>query len=116
MIDGRTEITSADRDLAKILRPFGKPVTLVVNKIDVTAREDLVPEFYSLGLGEPIPVSAEHRLGLDELLSLVTAPFPKDDPNKEGAGGRWRSAQNQSGDYWTSERWQVYITKCFSGL
>ncbi len=85
VIDGRTEITSADRDLAKILRPFGKPVTLVVNKIDVTAREDLVPEFYSLGLGEPIPVSAEHRLGLDELLSLVTAPFPKDDPNKEEA-------------------------------
>ncbi len=76
VIDGRTEITSADRDLAKLLRPLNKPLTLVVNKIDTKAREDLVPEFFSLGLGEPIPVSAEHRLGLDELLEQVTAPFP----------------------------------------
>ena len=83
VIDGRTEITSADRDLAKILRPLGKPITLVVNKIDVPAREDLLPEFYALGLGDPVPVSAEHRLGLDELLSLITEPFPKEDPAKE---------------------------------
>ena len=77
VIDGRTEITSADRDLARLLRPLNKPLTLVVNKIDVPAREDLVPEFYSLGLGEPLPISAEHRLGIDELLERVTAPFPK---------------------------------------
>jgi len=77
VIDGRTEITASDRDLAKLLRPLGKPLTLVVNKIDVQARESLVPEFYSLGLGDPMPVSAEHRLGLDDLLSDVTAPFPK---------------------------------------
>ncbi len=79
VIDGRTEITSADRDLAKLLRPLNKPLTLVVNKIDVKAREDLVNEFYSLGLGDPVPVSAEHRLGLDELLASVTAPFPKEE-------------------------------------
>lgn len=76
VIDGRTEITASDRDLAKLLRVLGKPLTLVVNKIDAKAREDLVPEFYSLGLGDPLPVSAEHKLGLDDLLSLVTAPFP----------------------------------------
>src|SRR6185437_13869376 len=40
------------------------------------ARENLVPEFYSLGLGDPVPISAEHRLGLDDLLDQVTAPFP----------------------------------------
>lgn len=76
VIDGRTEITASDRDLAKLLRPLGKPMTLVVNKIDAPVRESLVPEFYSLGLGDPFPVSAEHKLGLDDLLSLVTAPFP----------------------------------------
>src|SRR5438270_6443639 len=47
VIDGRTEITAADRDLAQLLRPLNKPLTLVVNKIDVKKREDLVPEFYS---------------------------------------------------------------------
>ena len=77
VIDGRTEITAADRELAKLLRPLNKPLTLVVNKIDTKARENLVPEFYSLGLGDPFPVSAEHRLGLDELLDYITAPFPR---------------------------------------
>ena len=77
VIDGRTEITSADRDLAKLLRPLGKPLTLVVNKIDANIRENLVHEFYSLGLGDPVAVSAEHRRGLDDLLDVVTEPFPQ---------------------------------------
>jgi GTPase len=77
VIDGRTEITSADRDLAQLLRPLGKPLTLVVNKIDAPVREHLVPEFYSLGLGDPMAISAEHRLGLDDVLERVTEPFPK---------------------------------------
>ena len=81
VIDGRTEITSADRDLAQLLRPLGKPVTLAVNKIDAKVRESLVPEFYSLGLGDPKPISAEHKLGLDELLGEITKPFPKDIPD-----------------------------------
>lgn len=78
VVDGRAEITASDRELAKLLRPIGKPVSLVVNKIDNAARADLVAEFYSLGLGDPFPVSAEHKLGLDELLEHVTAPFPKE--------------------------------------
>ncbi len=76
VIDGRTEITAADRDLIKLLRPLDKPLTLVVNKIDAPVRAQLVNEFYSLGLGDPYAVSAEHRLGLDPLLSHVTTPFP----------------------------------------
>ncbi|HSU61266.1 MAG TPA: ribosome biogenesis GTPase Der [Bryobacteraceae bacterium] len=92
VIDGRTEITAADRELAKLLRPLNKPLTLVVNKIDTKARESLVPEFYSLGLGDPFPVSAEHRLGLDELLEYVTTPFPKAElePEEETEGGKRR--------------------------
>lgn len=85
VIDGRTEITSADRDLAQLLRPLGKPITLVVNKIDAKVRENLVPEFYSMGLGDPVAVSAEHKLGLTELLDEVTAPFPVSEPEPEEA-------------------------------
>ncbi len=92
VIDGRTEITSADRDLAKLLRTLNKPLSLVVNKIDVQARENLVHEFYSLGLGDPIAVSAEHRRGIDELLEYVTEPFPKEElvPDEEEETDRKR--------------------------
>lgn len=77
LIDGRTEITGSDRDLAKMLRKLAKPVTVAVNKIDTVAREDLAPEFHSLGFPDLFPVSAEHRLGLDDLLQHVTAKFPR---------------------------------------
>lgn len=85
VIDGRTEITSADRDLAKLLRALNKPLTLVVNKIDARVRENLVHEFYSLGLGDPFAISAEHKLGLDDLLESVTTPFPKPEAQPEEA-------------------------------
>jgi GTPase len=83
VIDGRTEITSADRDLAKLLRPLNKPLTLVVNKIDSPVRENLVHEFYSLGLGDPVAVSAEHKLGISDLLDLVTKPFEREPEESE---------------------------------
>jgi GTPase len=83
VIDGRTEITASDRDLAKLLRPLDKPLTLVVNKIDSPVRENLVPEFYSLGLGEPLAVSAEHKLGITDLLEQVTKPFKREEEDKE---------------------------------
>jgi GTP-binding protein len=79
VIDGRAEITSTDRELAVLLRKFGKPVTLAINKIDVAARENLVPEFYALGLSDLFPVSAEHRQGLEELLDHVIDSFPDSD-------------------------------------
>ena len=90
VIDGRTEITAADRDLAKLLRPLNKPLTLVVNKIDPKMRDNPVHEFYSLGLGDPVPISAEHKLGISELLDQVTHPFPKEesaDSEEEGTEG-----------------------------
>ncbi len=84
LIDGRTEITGIDRDLAKMLRQIGKPVTLAVNKIDVPSRESLAHEFYTLGFSDLFPVSAEHRMGLDELLEHVTAGFPVAAPEEDG--------------------------------
>ncbi len=75
LIDGRTEITGSDRDLAQLLRQLGKPVSAAVNKIDAASREVLAHDFYSLGFRDLFPVSAEHRLGLDDLLEHVTAGF-----------------------------------------
>ncbi|HBY63189.1 MAG TPA: ribosome biogenesis GTPase Der [Solibacterales bacterium] len=77
LIDGRTEITAADRDLVQHLQRLGKPLSLAVNKIDSVARESLAHEFWSLGIQHLFPVSAEHRIGLEELLDHVTAGFEK---------------------------------------
>lgn len=77
LIDGRTEITSADRELAQMLRRLEKPVVLVVNKIDSAKSESLIAGFYELGIETVIGVSAEHKLGIFELLDHVTREFPK---------------------------------------
>jgi GTPase len=76
LIDGRTEITGTDRGLAQMLRKLGKPVSVAVNKIDSQRREDLTHEFHSLGFEHVFAVSAEHRLGLDDLLDHVTQGIP----------------------------------------
>jgi GTP-binding protein len=76
VVDGRTEMTSADRDLAQILRKLGKPVVVTVNKIDDPKRESLTSDFYSLGFPRLMPVSAEHRKGLNDLLDELTKDFP----------------------------------------
>jgi GTP-binding protein len=83
LIDGRTEITGTDRDLAKVLRKLGKPVTLAVNKIDATVREGLAHEFHSLGFKDLFPISSEHRIGFDELLEHVTKGFSTDEGPEE---------------------------------
>jgi len=79
LIDGRAEVTGADRDLAGMLRRLGKPVALAVNKIDSPTREHLAHEFHELGFENLFPVSAEHHLGIEELLDHVTRGFPAAD-------------------------------------
>jgi GTP-binding protein len=76
LIDGRAEIAGAERELASMLRKLGKPVTLAVNKIDSSKREGLAHEFHSLGFEHLFPISAEHRIGFDDLLEHVTHGFP----------------------------------------
>ena len=75
LVDGRAEITGADRDLAKMLRKLGKPVVVAVNKIDTPKSDNLIHEFRRLGFPNLFPVSAEHRIGLDGLLEHVTKGF-----------------------------------------
>jgi GTPase len=75
LVDGRSEITGADRDLAQMLQRLGKPVTVAVNKVDTAARETLAHEFHELGIADVYGVSAEHGLGVDALLDHVTSSF-----------------------------------------
>ena len=87
LVDGRGEITGSDRDLARLLRRLGKPLALAVNKADTVAREDLANEFYELGIPDIFPISAEHGLGIEDLLDHVTAGFsdlaPMEGPERE---------------------------------
>ena len=73
--DGRDGLHPSDYDVADILRRSKKPVILVVNKIDDYAPEK-VYEFYSLGLGEPFAVSAEHSQGIGDVLDEAIGYFP----------------------------------------
>ena len=87
LVDGRAELTSSDLELARLLRPLARPLSLAVNKIDSSSREVLAHEFHSLGIADLFPVSAEHRLGIDELLEHVTAGFPVQENAEEEQPG-----------------------------
>lgn len=76
VVDARTGMTADDEIIANLLRRTGKPVIPVVNKADSDKQDMDVYEFYSLGLGDPIPVSAVNHLGFGELLDAVTKDFP----------------------------------------
>jgi GTPase len=82
LIDGRSEITGSDRDLAQMLLKLGRPVSLAVNKIDTQERENLAHEFYSLGVSNLFPVSAEHAMGIEALLDHVVDGFPTEEPEE----------------------------------
>ena len=76
MVDGRSGLMDADQQVADMLRRADKPVVLAVNKIDAYARDSInIYEFYELGLGDPIAVSAANRQGLGDLLEEVTGKF-----------------------------------------
>lgn len=79
MVDGKEGLTTADREVATMLRRTGKEVILVVNKIDVPSRlyEDIY-DFYELGFGEPIGISSVNMLNLGDLLDRIVESFPSD--------------------------------------
>ena len=79
VVDGRAGILPLDEELAQMLRRTGKPLSLAVNKIDLPQHESLVGEFRRLGVRNTFPVSAEHALGVDNLLDQLTKDFPVDD-------------------------------------
>jgi GTPase len=73
VVDGQKGITSVDEELAALLRREGKPLVLAVNKIDSYQAAPLAGDFYSMGIPDVFPVSAEHGLGVDDLLDHVTS-------------------------------------------
>jgi len=86
VIDGREGVTPVDEDLARQLRQSGKPVVVAVNKAEGRAAESGIGESWRLGLGEPVPLSAEHGLGLGDLRDAL-APFAPPPPEAEDEFG-----------------------------
>ncbi len=76
LVNGREGMTSADEEVAKILYRSKKPVVLAVNKVDNPDMKELIYDFYSLGFGEPYPISGSHGLGLGDMLDEVVKNFP----------------------------------------
>jgi len=71
VIDGRTEVTGPDLELARLMIRGGEPLFLAVNKIDSAKQERLPDEFHRLGIGKLFPISAEHGRGIDDLLDSI---------------------------------------------
>lgn len=80
MTDGKDGVTASDREVASMLMRTGKQVVLSVNKVDTAKLPEDFYDFYELGLGEPIPISAANMLNLGDLLDRIVESFP------EGAG------------------------------
>jgi len=86
LMDGRSGLSTEDEEIASLLRKSEKPVFYAVNKIDSPAREAEVADFYRLGVENIYPVSAEHGLGVNELIDAVVESLPatEEAPLEEG--------------------------------
>ena len=84
LVDSKTGMTDADTHVANMLRRTHKPVVLVVNKVDdmVTQMANMY-EFYNLGLGDPIPISAAQPLNLGDMLDEIVQYFPGEQEEEE---------------------------------
>jgi len=80
VVDIRDGIIPSDLEIADMLRQVSKPIVLVANKADNAKLETEAVEFYELGLGEPLAISAYHGLGTAELLNRVTSLLPPPSP------------------------------------
>ena len=78
VVDGKKGVSNDDRLVSKILHKSHKPVILAVNKVDNQDMLFGINEFYSLGLGEPIPTSGEHGIGIGDILDQIVQKLPDD--------------------------------------
>ncbi|MDD3839933.1 MAG: ribosome biogenesis GTPase Der [Clostridia bacterium] len=78
IVDGKSGVTSLDQEIALMLRKTKKPVILVCNKVDNIEMVSSIYEFYNLGLGEPIAISAAHGLGIGDLLDEIIKDIPRE--------------------------------------
>jgi GTP-binding protein len=96
VVDVTTGVTDLDTAVSKLLRKINKPVFLAVNKVDNTALQYEVHEFYKLGLDNLFPISSINGSGTGELLDAVTVSFPENDNKDEESGlpkftGCWKA-------------------------
>lgn len=77
LVDGRLGVLPSDRLIARLLYKCEKPVILACNKIDNREQIALAQEFYALGLGEPLPISGAHGIGIGDLLDRIIAFLPE---------------------------------------
>jgi GTP-binding protein len=73
LVDVKDGVIAGDEDIADALRATNKPSILAVNKVDSAKQANQVADFYQLGMGEPISISAHHNLGIDDLMNAVLA-------------------------------------------
>ncbi|SMC57150.1 ribosome biogenesis GTPase Der [Sporomusa malonica] len=83
VVDGKAGLTAGDDEVATILRNTRKPVLLVVNKVDNMKNEADIYEFYNLGLGDPIAISATNALNLGDMLDLLIESLPEEQVEPE---------------------------------
>ena len=83
LVDSKAGLTDADQEVANMLRRSQKPVVLAVNKLDNMRDISPIYEFYNLGLGDPMPISAEQGLGLGDMLDMVVETFPEQEEEEE---------------------------------
>lgn len=79
LVDARDGLNASDAAIAAMLRKLGKPVVLVVNKIDGIDSQTVTNDFYSLGFGEPVPIAATHGRNVHELLDEIDRLLPAND-------------------------------------
>ena len=88
LIDARTGPVPADRAFADLVRRSGKPAILVANKSEGRAGAAGIGEAYALGLGDPVPISAEHGEGLADLYEALRAALPEQTAHPAARAGR----------------------------
>ena len=88
LIDARTGPVPVDRAFADLVRRSGKPAILVANKSEGRAAQAGIGEAYALGLGDPVPISAEHGEGLSDLYEALRAALPAETAEPVGRKGR----------------------------
>lgn len=83
VVNGQEGLTRDDEYVAKILYKWDKPIILAVNKIDDSSKLESTQEFWTIGLGEPMPISGEHGIGIGNLLDKVVESLPKYETKEE---------------------------------
>lgn len=83
IVDGKEGVTAADAEVSNMLRKSKKPVVLAVNKVDSLKYEENAYEFYNLGIGDPVTISASQGLGLGDMLDMVVENFDRIDAEDE---------------------------------